>query len=296
MSGDTANPEQNTGNTNINEAVESTNNIVANGVEQKKTSSSKSKKKTIILASICGFIVVAIIVIVIVVKQFAGVAKPSDFVGLTINEATALAEKVGLESDAWGYTYDPNARDEQKVSFVSAVYFADGSQDYSYDKYMSTDMPLKKGYKISFETQDKTKAQQEAIDECDELGDSYTYKIDNGKVVCYEKETNKTATPTTPSNNASTVESSTSSNTTWREVLTEYEAWMNKYIDFMIKYKNTTDNSARASMLSEYSALVSEMSEWTQKLDNIKGDLSTSDLNEYIQTLTRINQRLSEIQ
>ena len=94
----------------------------------------------------------------------------------------------------------------------------------------------------------------------------------------------------------STNESNTSSNATWRQVLSEYEAWMNKYIDFMAKYKNTTDNSARISMMSEYSTLMTEMSEWTQKLDSVKGNLSTSDLNEYVQALTRINQRLSEIQ
>ena len=64
----------------------------------------------------------------------------------------------------------------------------------------------------------------------------------------------------------------------------------------MIKYKNTTDTTALTSMLSEYSTLVSEMSEWSKKLDDAQDDLSVSDLNEYIQTLNRINQRLSEVQ
>lgn len=89
--------------------------------------------------------------------------------------------------------------------------------------------------------------------------------------------------------------SASSSSTSWRQVLADYESWMNKYIDFMVKYKNTSDYSTLASMMSEYSALLSEMTEWTEKLDNVKSDLSTADLTEYIQTLTRINQRLSEL-
>lgn len=99
------------------------------------------------------------------------------------------------------------------------------------------------------------------------------------------------------STSSSAPQSSTSNNnTSWRQVLADYESWMNKYIDFMVKYKNTSDYSARVSMVSDYSALVSEMTEWTEKLDNVRGELSTSDLTEYLQTLTRINQRLSEVQ
>ena len=103
------------------------------------------------------------------------------------------------------------------------------------------------------------------------------------------------ATSNTPSSEPSSSESSNTSSTNWRQVLSEYEAWFNKYIDFMIKYNNTTDSSAKMSMLEDYSKLLSEMTEWTEKLDGLKDDMSASDVNEYLQTINRINQRLNEL-
>ena len=90
-------------------------------------------------------------------------------------------------------------------------------------------------------------------------------------------------------------QSNSSSDSSWKQVLNEYEAWMNEYVDFMIKYRNTTNTSELAAMLSDYSRLMSEMTEWAEKLENLKDDISSSDVTEYIQTMNRINQRLNEI-
>lgn len=123
------------------------------------------------------------------------------------------------------------------------------------------------------------------------VGGEYKGPVDGAPAT--ESQSSSQTEPQSSSSNASSTD--TSSNTSWRQVLSEYEAWFNKYIDFMVKYKNTTDTTAKLPMLEDYSKLVSEMTEWTQKLDSVKGDLSASDLNEYIQTINRINQRLSEL-
>ncbi|MBR3249037.1 hypothetical protein IKF89_03395 [Candidatus Saccharibacteria bacterium] len=100
-----------------------------------------------------------------------------------------------------------------------------------------------------------------------------------------------TSTSGTQTNNSG----SSSSSSSWKQLLSEYEAWVNNYVDFMKKYNNTSDTSAKIAMLEEYGRLMDEMSEWSQKVENMKEDLSESDLTEYIQTVNRVNQKLSEL-
>lgn len=121
------------------------------------------------------------------------------------------------------------------------------------------------------------------------VGSEYKGPV-NGEAV--DNTTNSESSSPEPSNTSST---RNTNDVNWRQVLSEYESWFNKYIDFMVKYKNTTDNSAKMSMLEDYSKLLSEMTEWSEKLDSLKDDMSTSDINEYIQTINRINQRLNEL-
>lgn len=143
--------------------------------------------QNIIIFAAASFGLIIIVIFCLIISR--GVACPKDFVGLTINEATALADELGLKSYAVGETYDPDARDEQRVTFVSAVFRADGSQNYSYDKYIDDEMRLMSGEKIAFETEDITDKQEQEIDKCESNGENYRYKFDNGKVVCYAEKT-----------------------------------------------------------------------------------------------------------
>ena len=81
----------------------------------------------------------------------------------------------------------------------------------------------------------------------------------------------------------------------WKQFIQDYENWMNRYIDFMKKYNaNPTD----MSLLADYLSLVSEMSEWSEKADDIRSELEDfpEALREYNAALLRIAQKLNEIQ
>ena len=100
---------------------------------------------------------------------------------------------------------------------------------------------------------------------------------------------------TNPSSNSSTTSSnsnSSSSNSQWRQVLSDYETFMNKYVDFMKKYKNSSDTS---SMLADYSKLMKEYADWTQKIGNMKSNLSGDDLSYYLEFMGRVSKKLSEV-
>lgn len=103
----------------------------------------------------------------------------------------------------------------------------------------------------------------------------------------------KTSEPEESSTSPSTSNSS-STNSSWREVLNDYEAWVDEYVTFMKKYKNAS-SSDMAAMMNDYTKLLNQQKEWTDKLSSLRGKLSSSDLTEYLNTLARINQKLSKL-
>ena len=133
-----------------------------------------------------------------------------------------------------------------------------------------------------------------------EVSEDYSY-IYNGKAkynttaktqdkVEKKEDDNKTSS----SSNSSTTATSTasSSNSQWRQVLSDYEAFMNKYVDFMKKYKNSSNTS---SMLADYSKLMKEYADWTKKIGDMKSDLSGDDLSYYLEAMGRVSKKLSEV-
>ncbi len=133
-----------------------------------------------------------------------------------------------------------------------------------------------------------------------EVSEDYSY-IYNGKAkynttaktqdkVEKKEDDNKTSS----SSNSSTTATSTasSSNSQWRQVLSDYEAFMNKYVDFMKKYKNSSNTS---SMLADYSKLMKEYADWTKKIGDMKSDLSGDDLSYYLEVMGRVSKKLSEV-
>lgn len=129
--------------------------------------------------------------------------------------------------------------------------------------------------------------------------DSLSIYYDNAKYNTTAKAQDKVEkkeddNKTSSSSNSSTTTTSTasSSNSQWRQVLSDYEVFMNKYVDFMKKYKNSSDTS---SMLADYSKLMKEYADWTQKIGDMKSDLSGDDLSYYLEVMGRVSKKLSEV-
>jgi hypothetical protein len=80
--------------------------------------------------------------------------------------------------------------------------------------------------------------------------------------------------------------------TSWKEILKDYETWVDEYVAFMKKYMA---NPLDLTLLSKYSNMLTKYNEWTKKLDSVQGDLSSADLKEWTATYLRIVQKLSDI-
>lgn len=90
---------------------------------------------------------------------------------------------------------------------------------------------------------------------------------------------------------------SASSTEAWKQFLKDYEAWTDKYIEFMKKYKaNPTD----VSLISEYGKFAAETVEWAEKAEKYEnelnqGDVSPEIIQEYFDTLARITKKITEV-
>lgn len=83
----------------------------------------------------------------------------------------------------------------------------------------------------------------------------------------------------------------------WRQFLKDYEAWVDKYVEFMKKYKN---NPTDIGLISEYGKFVAETAEWAEKSEKYEEELKSEDvspelISEYMETLARITKKMSEI-
>ena len=84
------------------------------------------------------------------------------------------------------------------------------------------------------------------------------------------------------------------SSTDWESFLDEYEAWVDDYIEIVKKYKN---NPTDMSILSDYSAMMTEMADWSTKADGVASELedaSPSELAKYSARLAKIAAKLAE--
>lgn len=79
----------------------------------------------------------------------------------------------------------------------------------------------------------------------------------------------------------------------FKATMDSYEEFFNDYVDFMKKYKNSTDIT---SMASDYADYMTKYSDMMQKLNDIKSeDLSTADLAYYNEVNARITKKLAEV-
>lgn len=79
----------------------------------------------------------------------------------------------------------------------------------------------------------------------------------------------------------------------WEEFLAEYEAWVDDYIALLEKYKA---NPADMTILTDYTRMMQELTEWTEKGEALEADLADfpEALAEYSAALARILQKLNE--
>ncbi|MBQ8985169.1 hypothetical protein IJ076_01235 [Candidatus Saccharibacteria bacterium] len=231
-----------------------------------KSAPSKNKFNTKLIAIIAAAVVAVIVIIVVVMN----ITKPSfeeyDLKGLTIKEACEKARKAG-----W------------RVSSVTSRDYSDKTDCYNTDKTVTDYDYFNFNKTVDIYFGEKKEQPKEEPEEEPE------------KEPKEEKKEEQSA-PSTPATPSTPAPSASSSSTNWRQLLKEYEAWVDKYIDFMARYKNATDTTSKLNMLSEYNSLLTEMTEWSEKVDKEKSDLSGSDLTEYLQTITRISQKISQIQ
>ena len=118
------------------------------------------------------------------------------------------------------------------------------------------------------------------IDEPDDVGET----VETAEPV----QTNAVApTPTpTATPTPTTAAPSSTSTSDWRQFLKDYEKFMDEYIAVLKKYmKNPLD----MSVLSDYTTMMTELSEWDEKYDDMSDDLDNpAELAEFLQEWTRI--------
>lgn len=126
----------------------------------------------------------------------------------------------------------------------------------------------------------------------------YLSKESNSQEIPNEEETSSEEKTTTKATTfASTTvpvkNESNSSDAEWKQFLKDYEAWVDSYIAIYNKYKaNPTDQS----ILSDYTKMVGEMTEWSEKADDIEDELEDTDAAlEYSAELMRIASKLANI-
>ena len=80
----------------------------------------------------------------------------------------------------------------------------------------------------------------------------------------------------------------------WKQFLREYEEWVDKYIEITEKYKK---NPSDMSILSDYTDMISELSEWSTKTADMENELknaSSGELLEYSAELAKIAGKLAQ--
>lgn len=89
-----------------------------------------------------------------------------------------------------------------------------------------------------------------------------------------------------------TLESSGDIRPEFKEMLDDYEAFMNGYCDFMKKY---TESDDVLSMTTDYLKLVQDEAEWIEKIDNLEEEeMNDAEVKYYAEITLRVSQKLLE--
>lgn len=124
---------------------------------------------------------------------------------------------------------------------------------------------------------------------CGEKTSEFTQSTsDDTSSVLFEDENDDT----TEINSTDVLSNDASADEGWREFLKEYEEWVDKYIAVVKKYNA---NPSDLSILTEYTSLVTELAEWTEKADDFSDSIvDVDDAAEYSAELMRIAAKLAD--
>ena len=107
-----------------------------------------------------------------------------------------------------------------------------------------------------------------------------------------------TAPQDQPTAEASSAQSSDEVTPEFKEMMDSYEAFMNQYCDFMVKYVNATssgDSATLLAMTADYASLVQQELDWASKIDGIdESTLSPADDTYYLEVQGRVLKKLGE--
>ena len=110
--------------------------------------------------------------------------------------------------------------------------------------------------------------------------------------------TETTAPQDQPAAEASSAQSSDEVTPEFKEMMDSYEAFMNQYCDFMVKYVNATNSGDSATLLAmtaDYASLVQQELDWAGKIDGIdESTLSPADDAYYLEVQGRVLKKLGE--
>lgn len=110
--------------------------------------------------------------------------------------------------------------------------------------------------------------------------------------------TETTAPQDQPAAEASSAQSSGEVTPEFKEMMDSYEAFMNQYCDFMVKYTNATssgDSATLLAMTADYASLVQQELDWASKIDGVdETTLSPADDAYYLEVQGRVLKKLGE--
>ena len=79
----------------------------------------------------------------------------------------------------------------------------------------------------------------------------------------------------------------------WKEFLKDYEEWVDDYIAIVKKQK---ENPTDMTILAEYTEMLSDLSEWSNKADDVAESIeNTEEAMEYSKEVLRIAGKLTEV-
>ena len=110
--------------------------------------------------------------------------------------------------------------------------------------------------------------------------------------------TETTAPQDQPAAEASNAQSSGEVTPEFKEMMDSYEAFMNQYCDFMVKYTNATssgDSATLLAMTADYASLVQQELDWASEIDGVdESTLSPADDAYYLEVQGRVLKKLGE--
>ena len=77
----------------------------------------------------------------------------------------------------------------------------------------------------------------------------------------------------------------------WKQFINDYDAWADKYVEFVKKYK---ENPTDATILAEYTEMAAEVASWAERAEKLEKDLTAEEAAEYSAQLLKIAEKLQE--